>query len=119
MSTLPPIRDTRQKTVRRKFIAGNSRFAILRGGRGAPSRLAWSPRLVDALAPVAARILQEAKRDPNPTYAENVYMRVDRKNRKVRSRVRWIITLPSSLEKMAIRVEAKRGTMRRASKAGG
>lgn len=89
------------------------RFEVLRGGRGAPVRLARSRGVVDALEPVAARVLAEAKKDPNPTYSAAVYMRVDR---RLESRARWIITLPPKLGLLARRVEAKRATMRRASR---
>lgn len=90
-------------------------FVLLRGGRGAPARLAKSQALADAMEPVADRILARAQQDPNQTYSKSVYKRVDRKRR---DRVRWIITLPPYLEKLAIRVEAKRGTMRRAARSG-
>jgi len=89
------------------------RFEILRGGRGAPARLAKSRGVVDALEPVADRVLAEVRRDPNRKYSDAVYKRVDRKNP---TRARWIITLPPYLERLARRVEAKRGTMRRAVK---
>lgn len=89
------------------------RFTILRGGRGAPARLAKSRGIVDAIEPVAARVLSAARADPNRTYSDAVYKRVDRKGP---SRARWIITLPPYLEKLARRVESKRGTMRRAAR---
>jgi hypothetical protein len=90
-------------------------FMVLRGGRGAPARLAKSRWIVDQMEPVADRVLAAAQQDPNQTYSEKVYKRVDRKSP---SRVRWIITLPPYLQKLADRVEAKRGTMRRAAKGG-
>lgn len=90
-----------------------AQFTALRGGRGAPARLAKSRGIVDAIEPVAERVLAAAKTDPNATYSRAVYKRVDRKNR---NRARWIITLPPYLEVMARRVEAKRGTMRRAAR---
>jgi len=88
-------------------------FLILRGGRGAPARLAKSRAMVDAMEPVADQVLREARNDPNRTYADQVYKRVDRKSP---SRARWIITLPPYLERLARRIEAKRGTMRRAAR---
>lgn len=86
-------------------------FEILRGGRGAPARLAKSSATVDRLEPVADAILRGAREDTNRTYSDAVYKRVDRNSP---TRVRWIITLPPYLEKLARRVEAKRGTMARA-----
>lgn len=91
------------------------RFQVLRGGRGAPARLALHSGTVDRLEPVADRVLGVAQGDQNTKYAGAVYKRVDRRRP---DRVRWIITLPPALEKLAQRVEAKRGTMRRAAKAG-
>lgn len=93
----------------------SKKFVKLRGNRGAPARLANSRAVVADMEPVAERILRAAKQDPNPVYADAVYKRVDRKRR---DRARWIITLPNFLEPLAQRVEAKRGTMRRAVKAG-
>lgn len=90
-----------------------NKFEVLRGRRGAPARLAKSRGVIDAIAPAADAVLAGAKRDPSATYAEAVYKRVDRKRR---DRAAWIITLPAYLEKLAQRVEAKRGTMRRASR---
>lgn len=90
------------------------RFEILRGGRGAPARLAKARSTADRLEPLAQAIVKVAQSDPNSKYSEAVYARVDRKSP---SRVRWIVTLPPYLERLARRVEAKRGTMRRAAKA--
>lgn len=92
-------------------IAG--KFQVLRGGRGAPARLAKSRSMADLIEPLADRVLEAARQDPNETYSENVYKRVDRKSP---TRVRWIITLPPFLDKLAHRVEAKRATMRRAAR---
>jgi hypothetical protein len=94
-------------------VKGSARVEVLRGGRGAPARLAKSSFIVDQLEPVADRILAAAQTDPNSKYAEAVYKRVDRKRA---DRARWIITLPPFLEPLARRVEAKRGTMRRAAR---
>lgn len=91
----------------------DKKFVVLRGGRGAPARLARSRAVVAALEPVADKVLKIAQSDPNQTYSNEVYKRVDRKRR---DRARWIITLPPYLDKLARRVEAKRGTMRRAAK---
>lgn len=88
-----------------------TKFQYLRGGRGAPARLAKSAATVGKLEPVADQILGAVQADSNPTYSREVYKRVDRKRP---DRVRWIITLPPYLEKMARRIEAKRGTMARA-----
>jgi hypothetical protein len=107
------------------LMANVKRFEVLRWGRGAPARLAKSRGIVDQLEPVAERVLEVARSDPNRTYTGAVYKRVDRKrsdrlytrvDRKRSDRARWIITLPPYLEKLARRVEAKRGTMRRAAK---
>lgn len=88
-------------------------FQTLRGGRGAPVRLARSRGIVAAVEPVAERVLENARQDPNPTYSAAVYKRVDR---RLESRARWIITLPPYLESLARRVEAKRATMKRAAR---
>lgn len=85
-------------------------FQVLRGGRGAPARLAKSRGVVAALEPAADRVLRNVKADPNQSYSEAAYKRVDRRRP---DRARWIITLPSFLEKLAVRVEAKRLTMRK------
>lgn len=87
------------------------KFEVLRGGRGAPARLAKSRETVARLEPVADRILQGAQSDSNATYSRSVYKRV---NRRRTDRVAWVITLPPYLELLAKRVEAKRGTMARA-----
>lgn len=89
-------------------------FRVLRGGRGAPARLASSKALLADIEPVADRVLAAAQQDPSATYSNAVQKRVDR----YRGRVRWVITLPKALEKLARRVEAKRGTMRRAARSG-
>ena len=88
-------------------------FETLRGGRGAPARLAKSRGIVAAIEPVADRVLNNAREDPNQTYSAAVYKRVDR---RLESRARWIITLPPYLESLALRIEAKRATMRRAAR---
>lgn len=88
------------------------KFETLRGGRGAPARLAKHRGTVAALEPVADRVLRSVQDDPNTTYATSAYKRVDR---RLSSRARWIITLPPYLEKLARRIEAKRATMRRAA----
>lgn len=93
------------------------KFMVLRGGNGAPTRLARHDRMYDTLRPAAERVLAAARKDPNPTYSAEV--RMYRSARKIpggKRSVRWNITLPPYLEMMARRVESKRGTMRRAAR---
>lgn len=92
------------------------RFEKLRGGRGAPARLARHDHTYEVLRPVAERVLAEAKKDPNEHFTRALRMyRSVRIERGGSRRVRWNIT---SVSPLAERVEAKRGTMRRAAKAG-
>lgn len=88
------------------------KFEVLRNGRGTVARLVKSDWVVRVLEPVADRVLAAVKSDPNPLYSRYAYKRVDRRRK---DRVRWIVTLPPSLDPLARRVEAKRSTMARAA----
>lgn len=87
------------------------KFETLRGGRGAVARLVKARSTADRLEPLADRILGSVKQDSNQTYSAAAYKRVSRARP---DRVSWVITLPPYLERLALRVEAKRGTMARA-----
>ena len=91
-------------------------FMKLRGGNGAASRLARHEHTYAILEPLADAVLADARRDPNAAFRES--LRKYKSARKIpggKRSVRWVITGPTRL---VARVEAARGTLRRAAKKG-